>query len=276
MALIQGLGHSIDRSRLISADDAYRVLELDRGASLHAIRRAWLRQILRHHPDKAGASAGDPDAVTSAASRTIRINIAYEMLQSDKIATRDRSQAEREAEYQAEMDEMEAELKNLDAKRAQREQKARAEFAARQQNRLSQLSMDVREAQQKHNHKAPPAVQLYFPCSTRTLFLRVRNLNNPSDVTSKLPYVIADGRSKLVYHPAKRGGTFGHVVPEPAPAEEAARIVWDHPQGPRGAWSLEMAISLDEGDDDLRPASAHELQQRCLFVLASKYVSDGH
>ena len=94
MALVQS-GPSIDRSRLISADDAYRVLELDRGASLHAIRRAYLRQILRHHPDKAGASAGDPDAVTSAKSRTIRINVAYEMLQSDKIATRDRSQAER-------------------------------------------------------------------------------------------------------------------------------------------------------------------------------------
>ena len=63
-------------SHTLTADQAYNVLGLNRGASLSRIRQSYLRLSIQHHPDKQSAAAGHGDAAF------IEINRAYETLKS--------------------------------------------------------------------------------------------------------------------------------------------------------------------------------------------------
>jgi DnaJ-domain-containing protein 1 len=59
-------------------DDPHEVLGVAPGAGADEVRRAWLRLVRLHHPDRF-AHAG-PDAQREAEERTQRLNAAYERL----------------------------------------------------------------------------------------------------------------------------------------------------------------------------------------------------
>ena len=83
----------MEAAHQLSADEAYAVLGLQRGASLQHIRRTYLKLSIRFHPDKQRSSQDDIEGTNS----FVRINAAYTTLLSHRVARLDRDWAEREA-----------------------------------------------------------------------------------------------------------------------------------------------------------------------------------
>lgn len=63
-----------------SLSHAYSVLELDPGAADGEIRRAYLRLVARHHPDKLATRTPSAEARQRAQEQFVRIRDAYEIL----------------------------------------------------------------------------------------------------------------------------------------------------------------------------------------------------
>jgi DnaJ-domain-containing protein 1 len=64
-------------NRARSAADYYRVLGVERGADLKAVKRAWRGKMRKNHPDR---FAHDPDAEARAHARAQELNLAYQEL----------------------------------------------------------------------------------------------------------------------------------------------------------------------------------------------------
>ena len=143
----------------MTADQAYRALGLDRGASLSRIRQSYLRLSIRHHPDKQGSAAAGGDAAFS------EINRAYETLKSHPLAQIDRDNAEHEAAFIAEMQRMEAELAQLQsdwlARQAQLSEQLHQGWEARKRSaEQSYKSHHLTELIKQKAHQTPPGIMI--------------------------------------------------------------------------------------------------------------------
>lgn len=61
---------------------AYRTLGVDEAATNDEIKKAYRRQMNRHHPDKLASSNPDPSDIQAAENRTREVRAAYEMLKA--------------------------------------------------------------------------------------------------------------------------------------------------------------------------------------------------
>lgn len=143
-------------SEFISADKAYAILGLLRGASHREIRRAYLRLSIRHHPDKQSDAAADPTAF-------LEISKAYQTLLSHRVAQFDREQVEREQAINKDIEAAEAELAKLEESFRQKNQelaeRERHAYELRQEKRKQAEGLHFREAFEKYAKDRPPAVE---------------------------------------------------------------------------------------------------------------------
>jgi DnaJ like chaperone protein len=68
------------------ADDPYRLLGVAPDASDQAVRAAWKRALLEHHPDRASGRGLPQDQVEAAVTRAAAINAAFEAVMRERRA----------------------------------------------------------------------------------------------------------------------------------------------------------------------------------------------
>ncbi|HTK33908.1 MAG TPA: DnaJ family molecular chaperone [Caulobacteraceae bacterium] len=68
------------------ADDPYRLLDVAPDVSDEAVRAAWRRALVQHHPDKAVGRGLPQDLVDQAKARTTAINAAFEAVMRERRA----------------------------------------------------------------------------------------------------------------------------------------------------------------------------------------------
>ena len=141
----------------MSADQAYGILGLGRGASQQKIRHTYLRLAIRHHPDKQ-----QQHGIESDPQQFREINDAYVTLLNHRVARFDRSIAEQDAKFEQEIAAAEAELAGLEEEQRQRsavrDQQSQRAFEERQEKRKQHIHMRMQDAFVEKALPRPPAV----------------------------------------------------------------------------------------------------------------------
>jgi DnaJ like chaperone protein len=70
----------------VAADDPYRLLDVAPDAPDEAVRAAWKRALVRHHPDKAVGRGLSDDRVAAEERQASAINAAYEVVMHERRA----------------------------------------------------------------------------------------------------------------------------------------------------------------------------------------------